>query len=202
MELGFNVLPTANYQPPTTTKENKMSRIGKLPIQIPSGVTITVDPELITVAGPKGTLTQPQLEGITVKVEDGVCTVTRANDEPKNRAKHGLMRSLINNMVIGVSAGFEKKLEVNGVGYRVAMAGTGLKLNLGFSHDVDYPLPQGITATVEQNVITISGFDKQQVGQVAAEIRALRKPEPYKGKGIKYVGERIIRKSGKSGKEK
>ncbi len=179
-----------------------MSRIGKLPIQIPSGVTITVDPELITVAGPKGTLTQPQLEGITVEIQDGVLTVTRINDEPKIRAKHGLMRSLINNMVVGVSTGFSKQLEVNGVGYRVAMAGAGLKLNLGYSHDVNFSLPSGITATVEQNIITVTGFDKQQVGQVAAEIRALRKPEPYKGKGIKYVGERIIRKSGKSGKEK
>lgn len=179
-----------------------MSRVGKLPITVPSGVTITVDPELITVAGAKGTLTQPQLEGITVKVEDGTVTVTRANDEPKIRAKHGLMRALINNMVIGVSTGFSKQLEVNGVGYRVAMAGTGLKLNLGFSHDVDFALPQGVTATVEQNVITITGFDKQQVGQVAADIRKLRKPEPYKGKGIKYVGERILRKSGKSGKDK
>lgn len=179
-----------------------MSRIGKLPIMVPSGVTITVDPELITVAGAKGTLTQPQLEGVTVKVEDGVLTVTRINDEPKNRAKHGLMRTLINNMVVGVSQGFSKQLEVNGVGYRVAMAGNGLKLNLGFSHDVEFALPQGVSATVEQNVITIQGHDKQQVGQVAADIRKLRKPEPYKGKGIKYVGERIIRKSGKSGKEK
>ena len=179
-----------------------MSRIGKLPIRIPSGVTITVDPELITVAGAKGTLTQPQLEGIIVKVEDGVLTVTRINDEPKIRGKHGLMRTLISNMVVGVSQGFSKQLEVNGVGYRVAQAGAGLKLNLGFSHDVNFALPAGITATVEQNVITISGFDKQQVGQVAADIRKLRKPEPYKGKGIKYVGERIIRKSGKSGKEK
>lgn len=179
-----------------------MSRIGKLPIQIPSGVTITVDPELITVAGAKGTLTQPQLEGITVKVEDGTITVTRADDEPKNRAKHGLMRSLINNMVVGVSTGFSKQLEVNGVGYRVALAGNGLKLNLGFSHDVTFPMPAGISAAVEQNVITISGHDKQLVGQVAADIRKLRKPEPYKGKGIKYVGERILRKSGKSGKDK
>lgn len=179
-----------------------MSRIGKLPIQIPSGVTITVDPELITVAGAKGTLTQPQLEGITVKVEDGVCTVTRINDEPKIRAKHGLMRSLINNMVVGVSTGFSKQLEVNGVGYRVALAGNGLKMSLGFSHEVNFPMPAGITATVEQNVITITGHDKQLVGQVAADIRKLRKPEPYKGKGIKYVGERILRKSGKSGKDK
>ncbi|MDQ3123162.1 MAG: 50S ribosomal protein L6 [bacterium] len=179
-----------------------MSRIGKLPIEIPSGVTITVDPELITVNGAKGTLSQPQLEGITVKLEDNVVTVTRANDEPKNRAKHGLMRTLINNMVVGVNTGFSKQLEINGVGYRVALAGNGLKLNLGFSHDVNFTLPQGVTATVEQNVITVSGFDKQQVGQVAADIRKLKKPEPYKGKGIKYVGERILRKSGKSGKEK
>lgn len=179
-----------------------MSRIGKLPIAIPSGVTITVDPERITVAGPKGTLSQVQLEGVTVKNEDGQITVTRINDEPKNRAKHGLMRSLINNMVVGVSTGFSKQLEVNGVGYRVALAGNGLKLNLGYSHDINFAMPAGITATVEQNVITVSGIDKQQVGQVAADIRKLRKPEPYKGKGIKYVGERILRKSGKSGKEK
>lgn len=179
-----------------------MSRVGKLPIEIPSGVTITVDPELITVSGSKGTLTQAQLEGITVSVEDGVCTVARANDEPKMRAKHGLMRALINNMVEGVSKGFSKQLELNGVGYRVAMAGAGLKFNIGLSHDVNFPLPQGVSAKVEQNVITIEGFNKQQVGQVAADIRKLKKPEPYKGKGIKYVGERVLRKSGKSGKDK
>jgi large subunit ribosomal protein L6 len=179
-----------------------MSRIGKLPIEIPSGVTITVDPDTITVNGTKGTLTQFALPGIQVKQEDNQLIVTRENDEPKNRAKHGLMRALLNNMVQGVSTGFSKQLELNGVGYRVALAGNGLKFNLGFSHEVNYALPTGITATVEQNVITITGIDKQQVGQVAAEIRALKKPEPYKGKGIKYVGERIIRKSGKSGKDK
>ncbi|MBX6334612.1 50S ribosomal protein L6 [Candidatus Saccharibacteria bacterium] len=179
-----------------------MSRIGKLPIPIPSGVTITVDPDFVTVSGPKGTLKQFTMPGITVKVEDGQVVVTRESDEPTVRAKHGLLRSLINNMVIGVSQGFSKKLEINGVGYRVAMQGTDLKFNLGFSHDVIYKVPQGITATVEQNTITVSGIDKQQVGQVAAEIRALKKPEPYKGKGIKYAGERILRKSGKSGKEK
>ena len=179
-----------------------MSRIGNLPITIPSGVTITVDPQNITVSGPKGNLSQVQLEGITVKTEGDQVIVTRVNDEPKNRAKHGLMRSLINNMVVGVSQGFDKKLEVNGVGYRVAMAGNGLKLNLGYSHDVNFALPSGISASVEQNIITISGIDKQQVGQVAADIRKLRKPEPYKGKGIKYVDERILRKSGKSGKDK
>ncbi len=179
-----------------------MSRIGKLPIKIPSGVTITVDTDNITVAGPKGTLKQFTVPGISVAQEDDVLKVTRVNDEPQNRAKHGLMRALLNNMVVGVSQGFSKKLEINGVGYRVALQGSNLKFNLGFSHDVMYALPPEITAAVEQNTITITGISKQQVGQVAAEIRALKKPEPYKGKGIKYVGERIIRKSGKSGKEK
>jgi large subunit ribosomal protein L6 len=179
-----------------------MSRIGKLPIKLPGGVTITVDDHDITVAGAKGTLKQSTMPGITVKQEDDQVVVRRVSDEPTNRAKHGLMRSLVNNMVVGVSEGFSKKLEINGVGYRVAMQGANLKFNLGFSHEVIYNIPTGITATVEQNTITISGIDKQQVGQVAAEIRALKKPEPYKGKGIKYAGERIIRKSGKSGKEK
>ncbi|HET9173663.1 MAG TPA: 50S ribosomal protein L6 [Candidatus Saccharimonadales bacterium] len=179
-----------------------MSRIGKLPIKVPSGVTITVDPDTITVAGSKGTLTQFTMPGIDVAQKGDEVVVTRINDEAPYRSKHGLMRSLVNNMVVGVSQGFSKKLEINGVGYRVALQGTDLKLNLGFSHDVIYKVPQGITATVEQNTITISGIDKQQVGQVAAEIRSLKKPEPYKGKGIKYAGERIIRKSGKSGKEK
>lgn len=179
-----------------------MSRIGKLPIKIPSGVTITVDPDFVTVAGSKGTLKQFTMPGVTVTVDGDTAVVTRANDEPANRAKHGLMRALINNMVAGVSQGFSKQLEINGVGYRVAMQGMDLKFNLGFSHDVIYKLPQGITATIEQNKITVAGIDKQQVGQVAAEIRALKKPEPYKGKGIKYADERIIRKSGKSGKDK
>lgn len=179
-----------------------MSRVGKLPIAIPSGVTITIDPAEITVAGSKGTLKQFTMDDITVKQEGEEIVVTRANDEPKIRAKHGLMRALLNNMVNGVSQGFSKKLEINGVGYRVAAQGADLKLNLGFSHDVIYKIPAGVTAAVEQNTITVSGIDKQQVGQVAAEIRALKKPEPYKGKGIKYEGERIVRKSGKSGKDK
>lgn len=178
-----------------------MSRVGKLPIAIPSGVTITVDTDKITVAGSKGTLEQFTMPGVTVKQEGDELIVTRANDEPKIRAKHGLMRALLNNMVQGVSEGFSKKLEINGVGYRVAQQGSGLKLNLGYSHDVLYELPQGVTADVQQNTITVSGISKQQVGQAAAEIRALRKPEPYKGKGIKYADERLIRKSGKSGKE-
>lgn len=179
-----------------------MSRIGKLPINIPSGVTITVDADFVTVAGSKGTLKQFTMPGVTVSVEGNEAVVTRENDEAVNRAKHGLMRSLVNNMVVGVSTGFTKQLEINGVGYRVAAQGTDLKFNLGFSHDVIFKLPQGITATIEQNKVTIAGIDKQAVGQVAAEIRALKKPEPYKGKGIKYADERILRKSGKSGKDK
>jgi large subunit ribosomal protein L6 len=179
-----------------------MSRIGKLPIAIPSGVTITVDDALITVAGSKGTLSQFTMPDITVAIVENEVIVTRATDLPKNRAKHGLMRALINNMVVGVTTGFSKKLEINGVGYRVAAQGADLKLNLGFSHDVIFKIPAGVQAIPEANTITVTGISKQQVGQVAAEIRALKKPEPYKGKGIKYEGERIIRKSGKSGKEK
>ncbi len=179
-----------------------MSRVGKLPIAIPSGVTITVDDEYINVNGPKGTLSQFTMPGVTVAVEGDTAVVSRKDDEAQNRAKHGLMRALVNNMVVGVSQGFSKQLELNGVGYRVALAGSGLKFNIGFSHEVTYSLPEGVTATVEQNIITVAGISKQQVGQAAAEIRALKKPEPYKGKGIKYVGERIIRKSGKSGKDK
>ncbi len=179
-----------------------MSRVGKLPIAIPSGVTITANDSEITVTGSKGALTQFTMPHISVAQEGDQYIVSRDNDEPKTRAKHGLMRALINNMVVGVSQGFSKKLEINGVGYRVAAQGTDLKFNLGFSHDVIYKLPQGINATIEQNKVTISGINRQQVGQVAAEIRSLKKPEPYKGKGIKYEGERIVRKSGKSGKDK
>lgn len=179
-----------------------MSRIGKLPITIPSGVTITVDSSVVTVNGSKGSLSEPLLPNLKVNIEDTVATVERLSEERTVRAQHGLMRSLINNMVVGVSSGFSKQLEINGVGYRVAAQGQNLKLNLGFSHDVIFKIPSGITTKLEQNIITISGISKQQVGQVAADIRKLKKPEPYKGKGIKYVGERIIRKSGKSGKEK
>lgn len=178
-----------------------MSRIGKLPIEIPSGVTITVDSGQVKVTGSKGELSQPILEGITVKQEENQLLVTRTNDEAINRARHGLMRTLINNMVLGVTKGFEKQLEVNGVGFRVSMAGADLNMKLGFSHDIKYAVPQGVQVTTDQNKITVSGISKQQVGQVAAEIRSFKKPEPYKGKGIKYVDERIIRKSGKSGKE-
>lgn len=179
-----------------------MSRVGKSPIKIPSGVTLNVTADSITINGPKGALEQFTMPNISVRQHDDLIVVSRSNDEPVTRAKHGLMRALLQNMVKGVSEGFERKLEINGVGYKVSLAGNGLKLNLGFSHGVTYTLPQGVTANVEQNIISLSGINKQQVGQAAAEIRALKKPEPYKGKGIKYIEERIIRKSGKSGKEK
>jgi large subunit ribosomal protein L6 len=178
-----------------------MSRIGKLPISVPSGVTITVEDDFITVNGSKGSLKQFTMPGLSIKQDENQLLVSRINDEAANRARHGLMRSLLANMVQGVSQGFEKKLEINGVGYRVAMQGQDLKFNLGFSHDVIYKVMPSVQVSVDQNVVTVSGIDKQQVGQVAAEIRALKKPEPYKGKGIKYADERIIRKSGKSGKE-
>ncbi|MGH7195175.1 MAG: 50S ribosomal protein L6 [Candidatus Saccharimonadales bacterium] len=179
-----------------------MSRIGKLPIVIPSGVTVTVDDSEITVAGSKGTLKTPLLAGLKFAQADGQFIITRINDEAANRARHGLMRTLVYNMVQGVSQGYSKKLEIVGVGFRVAASGNGLKLNLGFSHEINYTLAEGITAAVEQNTLTISGIDKQKVGQAAAEIRSLKKPEPYKGKGIQYAGERVLRKSGKSGKDK
>ena len=177
-----------------------MSRIGKLPIQIPSGVTITVDSGNVTVKGPKGELTQFITPDVVVAVEDGVLTVTRKDDSKTARAQHGLMRALIQNMVTGVTTGFEKKLEVNGVGFRVSGGGQSIEMALGFSHPVKYEAPQGVTLTVNKMEIVVAGISKQQVGQVAAEIRALKKPEPYKGKGIKYADEVIIRKAGKTGK--
>ena len=177
-----------------------MSRIGKLPIQIPSGVTITVDDKgLVTVVGPKGTLSQFGQPDVTVAIEGDTAVVTRANDEQLARAGHGLMRALVQNMVTGVTKGFEKKLELNGVGFRVSGGGRQLDFALGFSHPVKYNAPEGIDLKVEKNLITVSGINKQMVGQVAAEIRALKKPEPYKGKGIKYVDEVILRKAGKTG---
>ena len=178
-----------------------MSRIGKQPISIPSGVTITVDNNNIVVKGPKGELSQFMMPGIIVKVESETVLVTRESDEREHRSKHGLMRTLISNMVVGVTKGFEKTLVITGVGFRVNLNGNTLKLSLGFSHEIEYKLPDGIQAKVEQLNITISGISKQLVGQVASEIRSFKKPEPYKGKGIAYVGERILRKSGKSGKE-
>ena len=177
-----------------------MSRIGKLPIEIPSGVTITVDSDTITVKGAKGELTVPHLSDVTVAIDDGKATVTRKDDERIAKAQHGLQRSLLNNAVEGVTKGFEKRLEVNGVGFRVASSNNELEMHLGFSHPVKYKAPAGVAITNEKMVIIVNGIDKQQVGQVAAEIRALKKPEPYKGKGIKYVDEVILRKAGKTGK--
>lgn len=177
-----------------------MSRIGKLPITIPSGVTITVDSGMISVNGPKGSLSQFVLPEVTIKIDNNELLVTRKSDEKLAKSQHGLMRALINNMTIGVVTGVEKKLELNGVGYRVSGGGNAIEMGLGFSHPVKYKSPDDIKLTVEKNIITVSGISKQRVGQVAAEIRELKKPEPYKGKGIKYVGEHIIRKAGKTGK--
>ncbi|MBQ9402955.1 50S ribosomal protein L6 [Candidatus Saccharibacteria bacterium] len=178
-----------------------MSRIGKLPVDIPAGVTITVGDKDITVAGPKGTLQVPIQNNTTTKVEENKIVVTRKDDEPESKAWHGLQRALLQNAVIGVTKGFEKKLEINGVGFRLSGGGREITMALGFSHPVKYNAPEGIELKTDKMEITVSGIDKQKVGQVAAEIRALKKPEPYKGKGIKYVGEHIIRKAGKAGKK-
>jgi large subunit ribosomal protein L6 len=177
-----------------------MSRIGKLPVKIPAGVTITVDPDFIKVDGPKGKLEQFTLPHVDVKIEGDEVIVTRKSDEKIARSQHGLMRSLINNMVVGVTQGFEKKLEVNGVGFRVSGGGQNLEMSLGLSHPVKYTAPEGVNIAVDKMNITVSGVSKQQVGQIAAEIRSLKKPEPYKGKGIKYADEQIRRKAGKAGK--
>lgn len=179
-----------------------MSRIGKQPIAIPTGVTITVGDSEITVAGPKGSLNVLIQPNTTTKVEGDQIIVTRKDDEANSKAWHGLQRSLLNNAVQGVTQGFEKKLEVNGVGFRLSGGGKQIELALGFSHPIKYTAPEGIDLKVDKMEITVSGIDKQKVGQVAAEIRALRKPEPYKGKGIKYVDETIIRKAGKAGSTK
>ncbi|KMY24134.1 50S ribosomal protein L6 [Actinobaculum suis] len=178
-----------------------MSRIGRLPITVPAGVEITVAESKVTVKGPKGELAYELPEPITAKVEDGVITVERPNESREARSLHGLCRTLINNMVVGVTEGYAKKLEIVGTGYRVAAKGQGLEFALGFSHPVVVNPPEGITFTVEgNNKVTVSGIDKQLVGETAAQIRKLRAPEPYKGKGIKYAGEVIRRKAGKAGK--
>lgn len=175
-----------------------MSRIGRQPISIPSGVTVEVKDGMIIVRGSKGELSQKIMPGIAIDVTDSTVTVTRNDEEKKTRSYHGLMRTLIDNMVIGLSQGFSKELELHGVGFRVNMAGANLKFSVGYSHDVEFPIPQGIQAEVNGNEIKISGFDKQLVGQVAAQIREIRKPEPYKGKGIRYKDEYIVRKAGKT----
>ena len=181
-----------------------MSRIGRMPISLPSNVEVTVgEGNVVTVKGPKGTLTQKVSEKMTLTREENTLLVTRPNDEKENRALHGLTRTLINNMIVGVTEGFKKELEVNGVGYRVQKQGTNLVMNLGYSHQVIVPETADVKVEVPNpNSIIILGTDKQKVGQFAAEVREKRPPEPYKGKGIKYVDEVIRRKEGKAGKGK
>ena len=179
-----------------------MSRIGRLPVAIPEGVTVTVaEGNKVTVKGPKGTLERVLPAEMSIKVEDGHVVVTRPNDLKKMKSLHGLTRTLISNMVTGVHTGYEKVLEVNGVGYRCSKSGKKLTLNLGYSHPVEMTDPEGLEAVVDGNKITVKGIDKEKVGQYAAEIRDKRRPEPYKGKGIKYETEVIRRKGGKTGKK-
>jgi large subunit ribosomal protein L6 len=179
-----------------------MSRIGRLPIQIPSGVDVDLDGRAVTAKGPKGTLTHTVAEPIRIeRAEDGSLQVSRPNDERQNRALHGLSRTLVANMVLGVTEGYTKVLEIVGTGYRVAAKGSDLEFSLGFSHPVLVKAPEGITFAVETPTrFSVSGIDKQKVGEVAANIRKLRKPDPYKGKGVRYQGEHIRRKAGKAGK--
>jgi len=175
-----------------------MSRIGRTPIEIPAGVTVELTAEQVVARGPKGELKVALMPGLKVEQNDNVVTVIRDIENAETQRTYGLQRTLINNIVVGVSQGYERRLEINGVGYRANVAGQTVNLTLGYSHPIAFELPQGIEAKVEKNIIVITGADKQQVGQVAANIRALRKPEPYKGKGIKYVEEHIRRKAGKA----
>ncbi|GAA4547976.1 50S ribosomal protein L6 [Pseudonocardia xishanensis] len=178
-----------------------MSRIGKLPITVPSGVDVKIDGRTVTVKGPKGTLSHTVIAPITVELEDGVVAVKRPDDERRTKAYHGLSRTLVNNLVEGVTKGYEKKLEIVGVGYRVALKGSNLEFALGFSHPVVVTPAEGITFAVESPTkFSVSGIDKQLVGETAANIRKIRKPEPYKGKGVRYAGENVRRKVGKTGK--
>lgn len=178
-----------------------MSRIGKKPIVIPAGVEVTINGDEVTIKGPKGSLAQKIISQVKAEVKDGQILVSVQDEENnKQRAFWGLFRKLLANMVDGVTKGFEKKLEINGIGFKAAAQGNKLVLNLGFSHPINFELPKGIVGTVEANVITITGIDRQLVGQTAANIRKLKKPEPYKGKGIKYAGEIIRRKAGKAAK--
>ncbi|MFV2173889.1 50S ribosomal protein L6 [Actinomadura sp. LOL_016] len=178
-----------------------MSRIGRSPITVPSGVDVNIDGQTVTVKGPKGTLSQTVAEPIEVSLEDGVISVSRPNDIQKVRGLHGLTRTLINNMVVGVTDGYKKTLVIQGVGYRVVAKGKNLEFSLGYSHPILVEPPEGITFTVEkQTQLVVEGIDKQLVGEIAARIRKLRKPDPYKGKGVRYEGEQIRRKVGKAGK--
>ncbi len=180
-----------------------MSRIGKSPISIPTGITINIDHEMVTVKGPKGELMQNIHPDMTVKVEEGTLTVERPTEQKRHKAMHGLYRSLINNMVVGVADGYKKEMELVGVGYKASVQGNVLELNLGYSHNIFLSVPTEITVVAEtskgQNPkVTVEGIDKQLVGQVAAKIRSLRKVEPYKGKGIRFIGEQVRRKAGKT----
>ncbi|MCT2087685.1 50S ribosomal protein L6 [Micrococcus terreus] len=177
-----------------------MSRIGRLPITVPAGVDVTIDGATVSVKGPKGQLTHEVAQPIAVALEDGTLTVSRPDDERESRSLHGLTRTLISNMILGVTDGYEKQLEVVGTGYRVQAKGQDLEFALGYSHPVPVKCPEGITFKVEGNKVTVSGIDKQQVGEIAANIRKLRRPDPYKGKGVRYAGEQIRRKAGKAGK--
>lgn len=179
-----------------------MSRIGKLPIQVPAGVEVTIDGRTVAVKGPKGSLSHTVIAPIEVaRDEDGTIRVTRPNDEGDNKALHGLSRTLVNNMIVGVTEGYSKQLEISGVGYRVQAKGSDLEFSLGYSHPILVKAPEGITFTVESPTrLQVQGIDKQQVGEVAANIRKLRRPDPYKAKGVKYAGEVIRRKVGKAGK--
>jgi large subunit ribosomal protein L6 len=179
-----------------------MSRIGKLPVTVPAGVDVTIDGRTVTVKGPKGTLSHTVVEPITVEHDDsGAILVKRPDDERRSKAMHGLSRTLVNNLLVGVTSGYEKKLEIVGVGYRVALKGSNLEFALGFSHPVVVEPPPGITFAVETPTrFSVSGIDKQLVGETAANIRKIRKPEPYKGKGVRYAGENVRRKVGKTGK--
>ena len=175
-----------------------MSRIGKVPVALPSNVTASAEGQILSVKGPKGTLTMPMLDDISYGIEDGRIVVRPANETKRARSFWGMHRTLVQNLVTGVTDGFTKVLEITGVGYRAQAQGRNLRLQLGYSHDVNFPVPEGVEVkTPDQNTVEISGIDKQKVGQVAAEIRRWRKPEPYKGKGIKYRGEYIFRKEGK-----
>lgn len=179
-----------------------MSRIGLMPVVIPDGVEVKVKGSHVQVKGPKGEMQHTFPADMEIKLDDGEVTVARPTDEPNHRALHGMTRALINNMVVGVSAGFSKVLEINGVGYRAGLEGKDLVLNVGYSHSVKVEPPEGIEFEVDERTrqITIKGYDKQVVGHIAADIRKVRPPEPYKGKGIKYLDERIRRKAGKAGK--
>ena len=178
-----------------------MSRIGKQPVAVPAGVDVSIDGQHVTVKGPKGTLEHTVAEPIAVKLEDGAVSVTRPDDERTSRSLHGLTRTLIDNMVVGVTQGYSKAMEIVGTGYRVVAKGGDLEFSLGYSHTILVKAPEGITFTVDGNLkITVSGISKEQVGEVAANIRKIRPPEPYKGKGVRYAGENVRRKVGKAGK--